>query len=347
MIRVLIAEGSPFRANLIARALQGSSLTQAVGLAGTGEEAILLAHRLKPDVIIMDVGLPALRGPLATRQIMDHAPCGILITAEPASREETAMAFLALDEGAVEILVRPAATPEEGSPGFARLLLKRVELVARARQRSVPRYPPAPLEPLRLGVKLPLVLMGGGVGAVQSGTEILRRLGPSFRGAFCMVQHLEPAFLDGYARWLAAETGFPVAVCRKERALESGRVFLAPAEAHLVVKSEDTVGPQRARAIGGHRPSITALYRSAARHRPAASCAVILSGEGRDGVEGAKLLREAGGVVLAQERGSCLVPEIPAHVIQAGVVSSELAPADIARLLSAGREAGQKQAQGA
>jgi two-component system chemotaxis response regulator CheB len=333
MIRVLIAEGSPFQANFLSRALKHSGVAESVGVARNGEEAILLAHRLKPDVILMDAGLPVLRAALATRQIMEHAPSRILITAEPSSHDQD-LAFIALDEGAVDLVARASPPAEENARGLTRLLVKRIELAARSCLTTSTRSRPVPFasqKPTRQSP--PLVLMGGAVGGIQATTEILRRLPTSFSGSICLVQHLAPGFLLGYARWLAGATGFRVEVCRQERKLAPRTLYLAPEEAHLVLDSPESVAPQRGRTVGGHRPSVTALFRSAAAIRPATSCAVILSGEGRDGVEGVKLLAREGGSVLVQKRETCLVAEMPKHALRAHAGSLELSPAETARVL--------------
>ena len=337
MIRVLIAESSPFRANFISRSLQDSGVGESVGVARNGEEAILLTHRLKPDVIVMDAGLPVLRAALATRHIMEHCPSPILITAAPDSNSET-LAFLALDEGAVDLMARQSYAGQDPSAALSRRISKRIELAARSclAAASNRRAGPATTRGSN-GGSADLILMGGAVGGVQATTDILRRLPPSFAGSICLVQHLPPGFLEGYTRWLRTETGFRVEVCDRARPVTPRTIYLAPPEAHLVVEKQDSVAPQRGRAIGGHRPSITALFRSAAAVRPDASCAVVLSGEGRDGVEGVKRMAKLGGAVVVQRAETCLVSEMPHHALRAHPGSLELSPAEIAEKLASAR----------
>lgn len=336
MIRVLIAEGSPFQANFISRALKESRVGESVGVARDGQEAILLTHRLKPDVIIMDAGLPVLRAALATRHIMEHAPSPILMTAEPNTGSES-LAFLALDEGAVDLMARETASGQGSPSPSTRRLLKRIELAARScvAAASCRRPAPATLHESKRGVP-PLVLIGGAVGGIQATTDILRRLPRSFAGSVCLVQHLSSRFLAGYARWLELQTGFRVEICERAQPLAPRTLYLPPPEAHLVVDGPDTVAPQRGRTIGGHRPSITALFRSAASARPASSCAIALSGEGRDGVEGIKQMARSGGTVLVQKVETCLVSEMPRHALRAHAASLELSPAEIAERLANG-----------
>jgi two-component system chemotaxis response regulator CheB len=331
MIRVLIAEGSPFQAHFLSLALKQSGVAEAVGVARNGEEAIVLAHRLKPDVILMDAGLPVLRAALATRQIMEHAPSRILISAEPSSTDED-LAFVALDEGAVDLVPRASPQCEEN---VTRGLVKRVQLAARSCLAMGARARPTPLAATQSDPAKPsLILIGGAVGGIQATTEILRRLPESFTGSICVVQHLAPGFLKGYVGWLSGETGFRVEVCEQGQKLAPRTLYLAPEGAHLVVDSPDSVAPQRGRVLGGHRPSITALFRSAAAVRPETSCAVVLSGEGGDGVEGVRLLAREGGFVIVQRRETCLVDEMPNHALKAHQGSLELTPAETARHLS-------------
>ena len=332
MIRVLIAEGSPFQANFISRALKDSGVGQSVGVARNGEEAILLTHRLKPDVIVMDAGLPVLRAALATRHIMEHAPSPILITAEPDSSAET-LAFVALDEGAVDLLPRGSSS---GDPSpLTRRLVKRIELAARSCIAAASCRRPAPSALQGSQSSSPrLILMGGAVGGIQATTDILRRLPASFRGSVCLVQHLASGFLAGYARWLEAETGLRVEICKRAQPLAPRTVYLSPADAHLVLDGPNSVAPQRGRVIGGHRPSITMLFRSAATYGPTTTCAVVLSGEGRDGVEGIKRMAKRGGTVFVQKAETCLVPEMPRHALRAHAGCLELAPAEIAQRLA-------------
>ena len=301
MIRVLIAEGSPFQANSISLALKNSGVAESVGVARNGEEAILLAHRLKPDVIVMDAGLPVLHAALATRHIMEHAPSPILVTAEPSSRGEN-LAFIALDEGAVDLVARGTSPAQEGPSPLTRLLVKRIEVAARSCIDAGSRCRPAPCAVKKAKpVSSPLILMGGAVGGIHATTDILRRLPESFSASICLVQHLPSGFLLGYARWLAEETGFRVEICQQPQELAPHTLYLSPADAHLIVDGPNSVAAHRGRTIGGHRPSITALFRSAAAVRPTTSCAVVLSGEGSDGVEGVKRLAKKGGTVLVQK----------------------------------------------
>ena len=331
MIRVLIAEGSPFQANFLSLALKQSGVAESVGVARNGEEAIVLAHRLKPDVILMDAGLPVLRAALATRQIMEHAPSRILITTQPSSDEED-LAFVALDEGAIDLVKR--ASPET-KEGVTRILVKRIELAARSCLAMGARARPAPVADTQSAQVPPsLVLFGGAVGGIQATTEILRRLPESFTGSVGIVQHLAPGFLKGYVRWLSGETGFRVEVCEQRQKLAPRTIYLAPEDAHLIVEGPDSIAPQRGRTVGGHRPSITALFRSAAAARPDTSCAIVLSGEGRDGVEGVKLLAREGATVIVQKRQTCLVDEMPGHALRAHEGSLELTPAETARHLT-------------
>jgi DNA-binding NarL/FixJ family response regulator len=76
-VRVLIAEDHPlFREGMRGRLERVADIT-VVGEAGSGEEAVELAHKLEPDVILMDIKMPGLNGIEATREILRASPGGV------------------------------------------------------------------------------------------------------------------------------------------------------------------------------------------------------------------------------------------------------------------------------
>ena len=109
--------------------------------------------------------------------------------------------------------------------------------------------------------------------------------------------------------------------------LEPGTVYLAPDGRHLEVGVDLRVRLTDADPISGFRPSANALFSSLAKSLGPAAIAVILTGMGRDGLDGVRELRAAGGRVLAQDEASCVVYGMPKVVAEAGLAHL-LAPVD-------------------
>ena len=79
MIRVLLVEDSITQREILRRLLKEDPVFRIVGEATTGREAVEMAQRLRPDVVLMDIHMPELDGVEATRQIMQNSPVPIVI----------------------------------------------------------------------------------------------------------------------------------------------------------------------------------------------------------------------------------------------------------------------------
>jgi two-component system chemotaxis response regulator CheB len=137
-----------------------------------------------------------------------------------------------------------------------------------------------------------------------------------------------------FARRLDAQVPLPVAEAADGTSLDRGGVWIAPGGMHLVVERKRgglCLGTQQGPAELSCRPSANVLFRSVARHYGPGALAMVLTGMGRDGLEGCREIRRAGGRVLAQDKASSVVWGMPGFVVEAGLTDSALKPEDLAR----------------
>ena len=107
MIRVLVVEDSPTSRLLLVRILNADPQIEVVGEAADGVEGVRLTHRLRPNLVTMDVDMPRMDGLEATQEIMSTVPTPIVIvTSNPQAKEvETSLAMLRM--GALDVLLKP------------------------------------------------------------------------------------------------------------------------------------------------------------------------------------------------------------------------------------------------
>jgi two-component system, chemotaxis family, protein-glutamate methylesterase/glutaminase len=170
----------------------------------------------------------------------------------------------------------------------------------------------------------------GGPAALQ---QILGELPRDYAVPIAVVQHIADGFANGLADWLHTNCALRVRVAQHGDALCGRTVYTSPDDLHLGVASTGHVALSDGPPIGGFRPSATHLFRSAAASFGSAVVAVILSGMGRDGVDGLKEVQAGGGLVLAQDEESCIVFGMPREAIRAGLVDEVLPVASIAARL--------------
>ena len=179
----------------------------------------------------------------------------------------------------------------------------------------------------------PVVGIGASAGGLEAVSELLAEL-PSTTGmAFVLVQHLDPAHASMLAEILGNRTAMPVVEARDGVTLETNHLYVIAPNTTLTL-SGDTLRVAE-REGSGHDPgAIDTLFRSLAAERGRRAAGVILSGTGSDGTRGAQDIREAGGVVFAQEPASAAFGGMPESAIRAGVADAILPPAGLARRLA-------------
>ncbi len=161
---------------------------------------------------------------------------------------------------------------------------------------------------------------------------MLRGLPARFSAPIAIVQHIADGFTEGLASWLASESNLEVREARDGEPLAPGRVLIAPTGRHLLV-AEGIARLSDAPAVDTFKPSVTPLFLSAARAYRARVCGVILTGMGRDGAEGLKAIKDAGGPTLAQDEATSAVFGMPRAAIELGAVDRVLPVDEVARAL--------------
>lgn len=340
MIRVLVAEDSVTVRELLVGILHGDPEIRVVGQAKNGAEAVELAERLKPDLITMDVHMPLLDGLEATKEIMIRVPTPIIIVSSSTSRRQVELSLNAMRAGALMALEKPddpgSATFNGRSANFRSMVkaMAQVKVVRRWRPR-VPVSPALPVPGDRLS-KTPIrfvaiVASTGGPAAVQ---RILADLPREFPIPIAVVQHIARGFVGGLADWLDASCNLRVKVAEHGETVARHTVLLAPDDRHLAVGPGGRVVLSDAPAVNGFRPSGTHLFESAAEAYGAGLGAIILTGMGRDGVDGLAAVKAKGGYVIAQDEATSVVYGMPREAVAEGVVEALLPVEEIAARLA-------------
>lgn len=339
-IRALVVDDSATARALLAGMLSHDSGITVVGEAATGEAAVEAAQKLRPSIITMDVHMPGIDGLEATRQIMSLAPTPIVIVSAATNHSEVNLSLDATSAGALTVIAKPAGP---GVPGFnARRaefislirVMSEVKVVRRWNRRPTPSGASlrAPFRaPEKTAQIVAIAASTGGPAVLQN---IFRQLPADFSLPILVVQHIARGFAAGLADWLSDGSPLRVKLAADGEPLRQRTVYVAPEDRHLGVKHGGLVSLSTAPEIGGFRPSATFMFRSVAGVYGSQSAAVILTGMGRDGVDGLADIAGSGGQVIAQDEQSCVVYGMPQEAVRAGVVDTILNGSQIAAYLA-------------
>lgn len=288
-IRVLVIDDSADCRASLRQILEADGDLEIVGEGSDAFSALGLVEKHRPDVVTMDLQMPGKNGLEAVEQIMFRAPVPILVvTAEPLT-DEAGVAFKAIENGAVEIVPKPAITDAKAG-SYIRELVRSVAATP-AFQRVDPRPNTAPAPASR---SIEIVVLIGGPGAMSSVLAVAARLPEQVKCPVVLYEPVAAELLAGYARYLGkiAKQSIQVAAPPECRCNPGTLVVIPGLRASCMMK-----GTFR---VESARPSPSALLRSVAEVYGQSAAAVVLAGAGEDAVDGLVALRDAGGATIAE-----------------------------------------------
>lgn len=332
VIRILVAETSPAVRIALLQLLDQDPEVAVVAKALSGREALAMTMRHRPDLVLLGPAL-CIEGDFNTcREIMIEAPTPIVLLRQAGEIAPTRQEAPDLCGGAVAELALPAAGGTAGQRPTDAFLskLKAMAAVKVVRQWRLPLQPAALLPPADAPRHVRIVAIAASTGGPAALRQILAKLPTDLPVPILIVQHVASGFDQNIAAWLSSVSSLPVKLAEGGERLNPGTVYLAPDDQHLCLASKSRLLLDNGPPVDGFRPSATRLFRSVAHHFGGSALALILSGMGRDGVAGLHDIRQAGGLVIAQDEASCVVFGMPAEAIREGVADKVLALGDIA-----------------
>jgi two-component system chemotaxis response regulator CheB len=326
IVRVVLIDDSAYVRKVFKQMLARSPFIEVVGTARDGAEGLELVAELKPDVVTCDLNMPSMDGLDFVRAQMRSQPVPILIISIASSSGEQVLA--ALDAGAVDFLQKPTALATERLMEISDELIEKVKAAAHAApMRAVltaGAEEQAALPIVRkTGVTADIIVMGASTGGPQALKAVLARVPADCPVPVAMVLHMPVGYTEMYARKLNELSPLTVVEACGGEEVTGGMAFLAPAGRHLTFE-KDASGVVRTR-LGlhpldtPHRPAVDVLFQSAAEVYGSRVLAVVMTGMGADGRDGAAWIKAKGGRVITEAEESCVVYGMPRSVVEAGL----------------------------
>jgi two-component system chemotaxis response regulator CheB len=331
--RVLIVDDSAFFRHRIEELLKQDKNLEIVGSARNGKEAIEKTLELRPDVITMDIEMPVMDGITAVREIMGQCPTPILMFSSLTT--EGAQATLeALEAGAMDFLPKKIDDISADKNEAARILRARVRLIAARglRKKHTPGAAPGrdagiPRTPPDVHKDYHLLAIGTSTGGPLALQEILTKLPENFPLPVILIQHMPSTFTRTFAQRLDSLCQLGVKEAEDGDVLKPGHAYLAPGGKQMLVKqSGNNVVISIVESEPGqhYKPCVDTTFRSIAETYSNDVLAMILTGMGSDGREGARALKKNGSTIWAQDEETSVIYGMPAAVVEAGLAECVL-----------------------
>ncbi|MCB1315360.1 MAG: chemotaxis-specific protein-glutamate methyltransferase CheB [Leptospiraceae bacterium] len=336
------------------------------GEVNNGEECLQYLEQARagagthvfPDLIIMDVEMPVLDGLSTLKEFQRrniHVPVVMLSVL---TQQGAITTFRALDLGALDFVPKPS--PDSGlnlNDVEWRLLLRVNELIIQKKESARLKTPPALGGPgasvgewagptpqqaraeahrLKSVVRPEILVIGASTGGPQALQKIFVELPGDFPVPVLVVQHMPPVFTHAFAGRLDSVSALSVSEAVEGDSLLAGHAYVAPGDRHMVIDCTRkclriTTEPPR----NSHRPSIDVTLESTVQCFGSTTAAVLMTGMGRDGVDGFQRIHEQGGVTIAQDEASSVVFGMNRRAIESNSVNQVVALKNMVAVLSA------------
>ena len=362
-VSVLVVDDSGFFRRRLSEMINGFDGLKVVGAASNGREGVEMAFKLKPDVITMDYEMPVMDGITAVKEIMSKNPTPILMFSS-LTYEGARVTLDSLDAGAVDYLPKNFEEISKNSSVLKKKLAERILTVAEAgkggrmRQAESPTPPtaapaastaaarasdapaarantvapaakpvastaPAPARK-RSNKNFDLVAIGTSTGGPVALQNVLTALPANFPLPIVLIQHMPSTFTSAFAERLHSLCKITVKEAHDGDSLQPGVALLAPGGKQMMVVKGGKVKVLPGDERLNYKPCVDITFGSAANAYGSSVLAIVLTGMGADGCEGAKLLKQKGASVWAQDEATSVIYGMPMAIAKANLADEVL-----------------------
>ncbi|MEZ5690449.1 MAG: chemotaxis response regulator protein-glutamate methylesterase [Rickettsiales bacterium] len=337
-VRVLLVDDSAVIRGLMSKALSRDSSIEIVEAASSGEMAIGMASKLKPDVITLDVEMPGMNGLDALPLLLKASPSSKVIIVSTLTKANASISLKALSLGATDYLMKPSSRDGNEVDVFYRDLIAKVKALGKSvhlsttaaiakageqvEKKAIPKIELVSYNNIPLSVSgVRAIAIASSTGGPQALVTLFESLkGHLLKFPIFLTQHMPPTFTTLLAENLTKISGRPCIEVKGGEVVDAGNIYLAPGDYHMVAEKgkDDTVVIKINQEAPENfcRPAADPMIRSLSKIYSNKLVVLVLTGMGQDGYLGSKIAVENGASVIAQDEASCVVYGMPKAVVE-------------------------------
>jgi two-component system chemotaxis response regulator CheB len=347
-INVLVVDDSAFMRKSLCLLLESDPQIKVIDTAVDGIAAVEKAKKLKPDIITLDIEMPRMDGLTALEIIMKESPTPVIMVSS-LTLEGAEVTLKALDLGAVDFIPKEMSFVSVAITSIKDELISKVKsiynnraCIARVNRVSLSGTKPVSYS-RKITQSLPSILykalaIGISTGGPISLQKIVPQLSENTKIPVFIVQHMPPKFTASLADRLNSLSVLEVKEAENGESVRNGVVYIAPGGLHMIVKRDRLnhliiETPEIPKEVL-HKPSVDVMLESVQQVYGKNMLGVIMTGMGKDGLEGIKKLKFAGGSCIAQDEESCVVYGMPKAIVDNGLADVIASLEDIPKIIN-------------
>ena len=328
-IKVLIVDDSAVVRKVLTSLINAENDMEVVGTAPDPYSARDKLVELKPDVMTLDIEMPRMDGLTFLKKVMAHFPIPTIIVSS-VTRQGCDTSMKALEIGAVGVVPKPSEAYSIESIEPQLLQAIRAAAMVRVNTSPVPRAEhhhteaPPPVKNVITSITTTnkLIAIGSSTGGTEALKDVIYKFPPNTPG-IVVVQHMPAGFTQAFANRLNDHAQIEVREARDGDSVTPGLCLIAPGDFHMVLRRDGArylvrikKGPQ----VWYQRPAVDVLFKSVAEFAGSNAVGCILTGMGKDGAQGVRLMKDAGSINIAQDEKTSVVYGMPKAAFETGAI---------------------------
>jgi two-component system chemotaxis response regulator CheB len=347
-INVLVVDDSAFMRKSLSLLLESDPSIKVIDTAIDGLMAIEKIKKLKPDLVTLDIEMPRMDGLTALGRIMKECPTPVLMVSS-LTLEGADVTLKALELGAVDFIPKEMSFVSVAITSIKEELVSKVKTIYtnKSVMSRVSKLNLTSLNksstPLKSEIQLPkmnyrALAMGISTGGPISLQKVIPFFSEKIKIPIFIVQHMPPKFTASLADRLNSLSALEVKEAADNELVRNGVVYIAPGGLHMTLKKDNlnntkiVISDKPDKVL--HRPSVDVMLDSVHSIYGKYTLGVIMTGMGKDGLEGIKKLKASGGYCIAQDEDSCVVYGMPRAIVDNGLADIVASLEDIPKIIN-------------
>ena len=336
-VKVLVVDDSKIIAKGISDILSGDGDVDVVDIARDGKDALVKLAMHRPDVVTMDVNMPEMDGLTALKHIMIMQPTPVVMlsayTVEGAKTTFDSFRF-----GAVDFIAKPNSRQDLSLDDQKRSIVEKIKRAAQVRISSIQHIRVTESNSIDADISSysradNVVAVGAAMGGYGSMMKLITRFPQDVNAAILAVQYMPNDIVGPFAEYLNTFSHMIVKPAVDGEEIKERVCYLTSDGNYMTVV--DDGGAKKIRLHERpfdfeHKNSFNMLLLSLAETYGDRAIGVVMTGEHTDGIEGAREVKQMGGLIFAQEEKTCLYPQMPSAVIADGITDGVFPDVSIA-----------------
>ncbi|MEE9430549.1 MAG: chemotaxis response regulator protein-glutamate methylesterase [Melioribacteraceae bacterium] len=335
-IKVLVVDDSAFMRKSLSMLIESDPAIEVIATAVDGLDALNKVKNLRPDIVTLDIEMPKMDGLTALKHIMKQSPLPVLMVSS-LTKEGAEETLKALELGAVDFIPKASSFVSVAIADIKVDLIKKIKLFAREKKvvRQIHNFSKSLSNPISKSSvtkskslppgKYNALAMGISTGGPISLQKIIPGLSSNLKVPVFVVQHMPPKFTASLAQRLNSLSSLEVKEAENNEVVRKGVVYIAKGGFHMKVKKvgvniviETSEMPKEQL----HKPSVDVMFESVEKVYGKNILSVIMTGMGKDGLEGVKKIKAVGGHCIAQDENTCVVYGMPRAIVENGLADT-------------------------